>query len=112
MVTLEAYNWDIFIKAKLENHYSGISDEGLSKYMHPITLKGYSQAICQVGSILVDLFIHSSGPFGQVDLSFSWGGGGGGGGVSSEPREPPWLQPCSLKRILPILTACPILLTF
>ena len=35
---------------------------------------------------LVDLSVHSSGPFGGP---FSdWGGGGGGGG-SSEPREPP-----------------------
>ena len=32
---------------------------------------------------IVDLFVHSSGPFGGP---FSDGGGGGG---SSEPREPP-----------------------
>ena len=32
---------------------------------------------------IVDLFIHSSGPFSD------WGGGGGG---SSEPREPPYPQ--------------------
>ena len=34
--------------------------------------------------ILVDIFIHSSGPFGGP--FFVWGGGGGG---STEPREPP-----------------------
>ena len=35
--------------------------------------------------------IHSSGPFGGP--FFIWGRGGGGEGGSSEPKEPPWLQP-------------------
>ena len=44
----------------------------------------------------MDLFVHSSGPFGGP--FFVWGGGGG----SSEPREPPltleyvnWIQSTS-----------------
>ena len=36
---------------------------------------------------IVDLFVHSSGPFGGP---FS---DGGGGGVLQSPENPPWLRP-------------------
>ena len=35
----------------------------------------------------MDLFVHSSGPFGGP--FFVWGGGGGGGGVLQNPENPP-----------------------
>ena len=37
----------------------------------------------------MDLFVHSSEPFGGPFSDWGGGGGGGGGGGSSEPREPP-----------------------